>query len=321
MRKDWQTIQDIYVPLNCLHYKLVNGFYVPCGKCIRCMKRMASEWCFRIHQEAESSFVYNALLTYDDAHLKYKGDKPVLEKQHFIDFMKRFRERTYRYFGARLRFFCVGEYGGQYGRPHYHVILFSDTDLRTIQGAHSSLDFISEQLEVAWRKGFCDVEPMNNPGATTRYLVNYLVANNDVRNCDKDIKPFRHMSRNPAIGADWILKHPNLVKAMVERDDYRVPYGKGHMQLPRYYRRKIMPDYMQIAHADLYYERCEEFNHYICLTLNHKERYEYAKKRKEYQQRDQQAFEEQYRARKIHSSCRFAGKVFARREKTRQAHS
>lgn len=280
------------------------------------MRRLASEWCFRIHSEAENSFVYNALLTYDDAHLIYKDDMPVLEKRHFINFMKRFRERVYRHFGARLRFFCVGEYGGKKGRPHYHVILFSDVDLHTLEGACNSLDFVSCHLEESWQNGFCDVEPMLNPGATTRYLVNYLVANTDVRNYDKDTKPFRHMSRRPAIGADWISKHPQLCKAMVERDDYLVPYGKGHMQLPRYYKRKIMPEYMQIAHADLYFERCADFYNYQ-YSLSKNNLYEYANKRKEYQERDKQAFEEQYRSRKIHESNRFAGRVFERRKKAR----
>lgn len=42
-------------------------------------------------------------------------------------FLKRFRKYINKYYGPRkFKYFAVGEYGTRYGRPHYHLVIFSD---------------------------------------------------------------------------------------------------------------------------------------------------------------------------------------------------
>lgn len=95
---------------------------LPCGQCIRCRIDHAAMWATRCMHELrmhsathDSSFV---TLTYDDKHLPPDGG---LVKRDLQLFNKRVRNVT----GAGVRFYGCGEYGGQFGRPHYHVLFFN----------------------------------------------------------------------------------------------------------------------------------------------------------------------------------------------------
>jgi len=57
-------------------------------------------------------------LTYNDKNLP---DDYSLNKQHFKDFLKRFRKAIEP---AKIRYFMCGEYGDDSWRPHYHAIIF-----------------------------------------------------------------------------------------------------------------------------------------------------------------------------------------------------
>lgn len=61
------------------------------------------------------------------------------------------------YRDAKFRFYGIGEYGERFGRPHYHIILFSDTDVNMIYSAN-----------LIWRYGFTDV------GTVTDSSIHYV---------------------------------------------------------------------------------------------------------------------------------------------------
>lgn len=95
---------------------------VPCGKCAGCLTASRLQWAFRLRQEMRDSVeCHFVTLTYDDEHVPIKDDCFfTLRKKDFQDFMKRMR----KHYGAILRYYAVGEYGGNFHRPHYHVLLF-----------------------------------------------------------------------------------------------------------------------------------------------------------------------------------------------------
>lgn len=104
-----------------------NGYTpVPCGKCPNCLKRRISGWSYRLMMEDKRSISSLFLtLTYDTATV------PITERG-FLDL----RKRDLQLFFKRLRkahpkghtpirYYAVGEYGGESNRPHYHLILFN----------------------------------------------------------------------------------------------------------------------------------------------------------------------------------------------------
>lgn len=80
---------------------------------------------FRIYQEmrTQEHRGYFMTLTYDEKHVKRVGPKgvPSLRFRDVQLYLKRIRKAKYY-----AKYICVGEYGGQTGRPHYHMLLWTD---------------------------------------------------------------------------------------------------------------------------------------------------------------------------------------------------
>jgi len=89
---------------------------LPCGTCIGCREQRAQHWALRCKLESlEHKHTCVTTLTYDDAHLP-----PTLQRRDLQLWLKRLRKLSKN----QVKFYACGEYGEQYGRPHYHVILF-----------------------------------------------------------------------------------------------------------------------------------------------------------------------------------------------------
>lgn len=102
-----------------------NAGFVPCGKCPACTARRVSHWSFRLREEAKrSTSAYFITLTYDTKHvpISAKGFMSI-NKRDVQLFFKRLRKLHTG--GKSIKYFVVGEYGGQTMRPHYHIILFN----------------------------------------------------------------------------------------------------------------------------------------------------------------------------------------------------
>lgn len=123
---------------------------IPCRRCIECRLAYARNWAMRIvHEASLYKDNYFITLTYDDDHLPTRTifNDPlalarsdlssdlhwesqtvgVLESDAISKFMKRLRSLMRRE-GIKsdgIRFYGCGEYGDQYKRPHYHIILFN----------------------------------------------------------------------------------------------------------------------------------------------------------------------------------------------------
>lgn len=116
---------------------------VRCGKCMPCRITKINEWKLRLERElrrAGSGVFFG--MSYDDKNLPEYG---ALKYDDLIEFNHLLRKKLYRKkWGKRkLKYYCVGEYGDQNGRPHYHGIYFGINP--------TEMEVIGAPL---WKKGF-----------------------------------------------------------------------------------------------------------------------------------------------------------------------
>lgn len=148
---------------------------LPCGKCSGCRLDRSRQDAIRCVHEGElheaKAFI---TLTYDDEHLPAGL---TLVKDHWVDFMKRLRERVRRSEApALLRFFMCGEYGELSGRPHYHAIIFGfDFPDKVLWKKSSSGEALyrSALLESVWSMGHSSVGSVTFESAA--YVARYVM--------------------------------------------------------------------------------------------------------------------------------------------------
>jgi hypothetical protein len=208
-------------------------------------------------------------LTYDDKHLPPDGS---LDYSDFQKFMKRLRKR---YSGAEqsaspdsvdkypIRFYMCGEYGENFGRPHFHACLFN-FDFRDkrpwSRSPGGSRLYRSAVLEELWPFGFSSIGDVNFQSAAyvARYIMKKVtgkMADDHYENTDPDTgeitmrKPeFNKMSLKPGIGADWFARYHSDVYP----HDHVVVNGRV-AKPPRFYDgqlEKMFPElYDDVKHA------------------------------------------------------------------------
>lgn len=189
---------------------------VPCGKCGACIENKKNEWVFRLEQEMHHArSAHFITLTYNDANLPYaENNAETLNRDHpyrFIEALKKRRERliktwlrektfkTNPYIDRPLKFYGVGEYGSDYQRPHYHILIFN-TPIELIRNIHE-----------IWQKGrthFGAVEL-----ASIRYVAGYIQYGDKEKSKELGRLPeFNFMSRKPAIGHEFLKKKTSTYK-------------------------------------------------------------------------------------------------------------
>lgn len=220
---------------------------VPCGKCLGCFMRRAAEWAHRCEHEA-SLWEDNCFLT-----LTYKPealpDGGNLAPQHLTDFFKRLRRARDRRSpgldstpGHGMRYLTAGEYGSQFGRPHYHILLFncgfSDQTQVTASLGESQI------LKRLWPHGGNRLGTLT--GASANYVAQYTIGKvnfdrygetqtHQYHDADGVIKrqPFLRVSNRPAIGKDWVKKFKSDLA-----QGYLVQNGHKR-RIPRYYKKLV----------------------------------------------------------------------------------
>lgn len=162
-----------------------------------------------------SSSAFFITLTYDDEHLPPGAE---LSKRDLQLFIKRLRKRN-----PGIRYFAVGEYGSQKGRPHYHAVIFNLLDLSLItdswvdNNGHAIGHIVGDRATMG----------------RIRYMVEYMALPTPEN--DKE-KPFRVMSRRPGIGSNYIKKWKGFHKA---RSDSVIYEFSTPNAMPRYYKDNI----------------------------------------------------------------------------------
>lgn len=220
-------------------FDIIGPIELPCGQCIGCRMRRASDWELRVMHEAslwdENCFV---TLTYAPGNLPANSS---LEYRDYQLFMKRLR----KFRGAKLvRFYMCGEYGEDRGRPHFHACLFNvDFDDRVPAGKSKSgqLFYSSATLDKLWGLGHTSVQPLVRETASycARYIMKKVLgpdAKSAYTVVDADgvmvqrTPEFAHMSLRPGIGADWVDKYMGDVYPLDS-----VVYEGVKRRVPKYY--------------------------------------------------------------------------------------
>lgn len=190
---------------------------MPCGQCIGCRLEYSRQWAMRISHEAnthkETCFI---TLTYSPEHLPKYG---TLHLKHFQDFMKRLRKNT----GRKIRFYHCGEYGENFGRPHYHACIFGADfrDGKVIANRDGILLYDSPTLEKIWGLGHVSVGELNFESAA--YVARYVTKKVNGKKKKEGYYDLVHpgtgeilaerppeyatMSRRPGIATNWFTKY------------------------------------------------------------------------------------------------------------------
>jgi len=212
---------------------------LPCGQCTGCRLEKSRQWAIRCSHEAslyeENSFI---TLTYDDANLPPTGS---LKPQHFTKFMKRLRKQT----GCKIRYYHCGEYGENFGRPHYHAAIFNydfPDKIHYKTTKNGDRLYTSQILSKIWPAGLHTTGDVTFKSAAyiARYIMkkingeaadaHYEIMNSETGELSHLIPEYSTMSRRPGIGQGWVEKYHGDVYP----DDFVIINGKKS-RAPRYY--------------------------------------------------------------------------------------
>lgn len=218
-----------------------NEVALPCGRCIGCKLARSQEWAIRCMHEAsmweQNSFI---TLTYSDEHLPATGslDNKILTRT--------FRKMRKNY-GLKFKYFACGEYGDNFGRPHYHAILFGidfeDKVPINLTDLGDTL-YRSERLEKIWPYGLSSIGAVTFESAAyvARYCTkkitgpladeHYQRVNTETGEIHKVHPEFMRCSLNPAIGREWFDKFkPDTHKGFITRNGKKLPLPKYYLKL------------------------------------------------------------------------------------------
>ena len=122
---DYRTGEILYKHIR--HSVNLDNLSVPlivrCGRCEHCRKYQNDEWATRMIMEQIGSecSVFFVTLSFAESH--YKKIAYVERTQVYREYVVPFKKRL-RSYGVKFRFFCVSELGEQYGRFHFHFVIF-----------------------------------------------------------------------------------------------------------------------------------------------------------------------------------------------------
>lgn len=257
---------------------------VPCGHCEECQQKKINDWFFRASAEfgrvkASGGFVWFPTLTYNDGALPQWCDKennyyiPIFDPNHFVGFRNKLRvylsRNGYNCKGDNtIRYFYACEYGGKYGRPHLHCLLFVPFKI--------DYNLFANLVEKAWIHGFV---MYSKKGRTVqsikgiKYVMKYIHKDChyfDKYNVDeylqllkdklfkakdcifKDIyrnklNNFRrhmpHHHQSMGFGSSFNLSDDDFIKGKISSSRLKIYDNTFEYSIPMYYKRKFLYDF------------------------------------------------------------------------------
>lgn len=221
--------------------KILRELTLPCGQCVGCRLERSRQWAIRCVHEA-SMHEYNSFvtLTYNDENVPHDFS---LKYRDFQLFMKRLRKQM-----PGVRFYMCGEYGEDFGRPHFHACLFGAffPDRRLYSEREGIRLYTSASLDKLWPSGFASVGDVTFESAAyiARYVMKKITGSRAESHYERvdgytgeiyAIEPeFNRMSLKPGIGAKWLEKYEKDVYP----HDYVIVRGVK-MKPPRYYDKRL----------------------------------------------------------------------------------
>lgn len=212
--------------------------YVPCRHCVNCIDTRIREWTYRLLAESKKhSKVCFITLTYDDEHLPKNGSCSSRDVQLF---MKNLRRHIEYHSGSNrdICYFGCTEYGGQYGRPHAHLLILG-VDINDLNVQKSKL--VSENTKNCfspfWKKGILNygTDVSLQDSKLVRYVTKYcekLDTENLYKYCDIMGIERPKILHSTKIGTDYL-------KSRSDEDGKLPTLGGIKMQLSPYYMRVL----------------------------------------------------------------------------------
>jgi len=209
---------------------------VPCGKCVPCIQRRASQWAFRLTQEELRSKT-SAFITYtydQDSVPRSINGLQTLNTTDYQLYMKRQRKKIAKEYGKdywkknAIKYYMVGEYGSKTERPHYHAIMFN-LPKKYILNDH--------RIQEIWKKGRVQVDEVTP--ASIRYVCGYLQKQLYWANKgDQDDRQREFSRMSKGIGENYLTDA--RVKSMKSKlNPYLVIEDGVKLPTPRYYKNKV----------------------------------------------------------------------------------
>lgn len=199
-----------------------------CGKCSLCRERKRKQWASRMEMESlYNKSCYFVTLTYDDDNLPLVPgtDFPTLNKLHYKNFLKLIRKKL----PCSVRFFGVGEYGSESGRPHYHFICW----LPEYMNKQKFRDIVTS----CWRFGFNTVK---NANVQRFYYIAKYCCKDTTKPSIPSIDGFQSCSQSPPIGYKHFERNHNLYNDI--ECNYMVSPSFRKCSLPRSFESRIRKD-------------------------------------------------------------------------------
>lgn len=210
---------------------------MPCGRCPSCLRNRQNEWVFRLNEELRiSPYSYFITLTYRDEDLPYflcnlelHSEIPTLSKRDVQLFLKRLRKNL----KTTIKYHIVGEYGPETLRPHYHGLIFSQSEI-------SQNDLLNAwQHQDLQYKVFEPCYGRSAAGYVTKYICQVPFLPDHLKLLPRLYKPFSISSHG--LGLTYLECNKSIVdKKLSQLEDFVVLDGKK-LPMPRYYRNKLFP--------------------------------------------------------------------------------
>jgi len=177
---------------------------VPCGKCWACRHNKINDLVGRgMCEGSTSDWMFFLNLTYDDRKVISHTQTQFITKVDFQHFMMRFR-----ILHKKTRYIVAGEYGGEKGRAHFHVILFG-------QGMPPSIPQNQRTHIKEWPWGHVYGEQVTGE-KSIRYVAKYLQKKNNpkVKRNAHHHEEWVSYSKKPLLGYEFIIKKAERQAAM-----------------------------------------------------------------------------------------------------------
>jgi len=212
---------------------------VACGKCYPCLRRRINQWAFRLIQEDRRSVsAYFITLTYDTDHVPITQlGNLTLRKKDLQDFFKRLRyyhatdgvyiseiKAQKKVARKSIRYYACGEYGGLFGRPHYHAIIYN---------------CFPDSFAKAWTFGNIQYREADIPSMF--YTLKYIEKKESKEwFYDEQVIP-EFSLRSKGLGSNYITEESKRHHSAALDNNY-VLSDQFKIALPRYYAKKFWPD-------------------------------------------------------------------------------
>lgn len=226
---------------------------VPCGKCENCVKRRRMEWCFRLEYELKRcKTAWFVTFTYEKVKYDKYGNASLWPK-HLTKFFKRLRlyekRKEYSYESLynnlndndKIKYYACGEYGEDFGRPHYHAIIFNASQ-KCIKDAW--MNYNVEQTKKGekitgkdknWLPGYVFIKKATPESIA--YVTKYMDKWRNKKQDWKKQREFNVSSMN--VGSGFVTKMTDYYRKNL--DINYVISDKGiKIPMPRYYRLKML---------------------------------------------------------------------------------